>query len=59
MRERGFEQKVLDNEMELAEAHLNLDLEVFRVSARTGEGLDAWLAWLVSRCGGGARPTAS
>lgn len=28
---------------------LNLDLEVFPVSARTGEGMDAWLLWLESR----------
>jgi hydrogenase nickel incorporation protein HypB len=28
---------------------LNLDLEVFRVSARTGEGLDAFVAWLERR----------
>jgi hypothetical protein len=29
MRERGFEHQVLNNEMELAEAHLKLDLEAF------------------------------
>jgi len=28
---------------------LNLDLEIFRLSARTGEGLDAWCAWLADR----------
>ena len=28
---------------------LNLDLEVFRLSARTGEGLDAFAAWLERR----------
>ena len=28
---------------------LNLDLEVFPVSARTGDGLDAWIAWLEGR----------
>jgi len=28
---------------------LNLDLEIFRVSARTGEGLDAWHRWLAGR----------
>jgi hydrogenase nickel incorporation protein HypB len=28
---------------------LNLDLEIFRLSARTGEGMDAWYAWLESR----------
>ena len=28
---------------------LNLDLEVFRVSARTGEGLEAWFRWLDAR----------
>jgi hydrogenase nickel incorporation protein HypB len=27
----------------------NLDLEVFRLSARTGEGIDAWVAWLARR----------
>ena len=28
---------------------LNLDLEVFEVSARTGEGIDGWIAWLERR----------
>jgi len=28
---------------------LNLDLEIFRLSARTGEGFESWLAWLDSR----------
>ncbi len=28
---------------------LNLDLEIFRLSARTGEGLDAWSDWLARR----------
>ncbi len=28
---------------------LNLDLDIFHVSARTGEGLDAWFAWLDDR----------
>lgn len=28
---------------------LNLDLEIMRVSARTGEGLDAWYGWLEQR----------
>ncbi|MBI5479191.1 MAG: hydrogenase nickel incorporation protein HypB [Deltaproteobacteria bacterium] len=28
---------------------LNLDLEVFQVSAKTGAGLDAWLCWLEGR----------
>jgi len=27
----------------------NLDLSVFRLSARTGAGMDGWLAWLESR----------
>ena len=27
----------------------NLDLEVLPVSARTGEGLEAWYAWLAKR----------
>ncbi|MBK6847064.1 MAG: hydrogenase nickel incorporation protein HypB [Proteobacteria bacterium] len=31
---------------------LNLELEVFRVSARTGEGLDAWYQWLAARIEG-------
>ena len=34
---------------ERAARALNLDLEIFRVSARTGEGLDAWYRWLESR----------
>jgi hydrogenase nickel incorporation protein HypB len=40
----------------------NLDLEVFRVSARTGEGIDAWVAWLADRIEkvrGGARHRAT
>ena len=28
---------------------LNLDLEVFPVSARSGEGMDVWLSWLEKR----------
>ncbi len=28
---------------------LNLDLEIFRVSAQTGEGMEAWFAWLEGR----------
>ncbi|PIE17661.1 MAG: hydrogenase accessory protein HypB [Proteobacteria bacterium] len=28
---------------------LNLDLEIFRVSARSGEGLEGWLGWIESR----------
>ena len=28
---------------------LNLDLEVFPLSARSGDGMDAWLAWLEGR----------
>lgn len=28
---------------------LNLDLEIFRLSSRTGDGLDAWLAWIEGR----------
>lgn len=28
---------------------LNLDLEVLRVSARTGEGMEAWYQWLAGR----------
>ena len=28
---------------------LNLDLEVFPLSAKTGAGLDAWLRWLEGR----------
>jgi hydrogenase nickel incorporation protein HypB len=28
---------------------LNLDLEIFPVSAKTGEGLEAWIAWLEAR----------
>lgn len=42
----------VDFDMALAERHsrsLNLDLEVFQVSARTGDGLDAWYGWLASR----------
>ncbi|MBK8481345.1 MAG: hydrogenase nickel incorporation protein HypB [Proteobacteria bacterium] len=31
---------------------LNLDLEVLRLSARTGEGLEAWYAWLAGRIEG-------
>jgi hydrogenase nickel incorporation protein HypB len=27
----------------------NLDLQVFRLSARTGVGLEAWVAWLEGR----------
>jgi hydrogenase nickel incorporation protein HypB len=30
-------------------AALNLDAPVFRLSARTGEGMDRWLAWLEER----------
>jgi len=28
---------------------LNMDLEIFRLSARTGQGLDAWLSWVEGR----------
>jgi len=28
---------------------LNLDLEIFRVSGRTGAGMDAWVTWLEER----------
>lgn len=28
---------------------LNLDLEIFRLSARTGDGLEAWLSWIEGR----------
>ena len=28
---------------------INPDLEVFRLSARTGEGMDAWAGWLRER----------
>jgi hydrogenase nickel incorporation protein HypB len=28
---------------------LNPDLEVLKLSARSGEGLDAWIEWLVRR----------
>ena len=41
----------LDFDIELAEANarrVNPDLLIFRVSARSGEGLPAWLAWLES-----------
>ena len=39
-----------DVERAVADARgLNLDLEVFPVSCRTGEGLDAWLAWFEGR----------
>jgi hydrogenase nickel incorporation protein HypB len=31
---------------------LNLDLEIFRISARTGEGLTPWFAWLTARIKG-------
>ncbi|MCK5800149.1 MAG: hydrogenase nickel incorporation protein HypB [Deltaproteobacteria bacterium] len=37
---------------------LNLDLDIFHLSARTGEGLDAWFAWLddrIARVKGAAR----
>ncbi|MCC6521059.1 MAG: hydrogenase nickel incorporation protein HypB [Polyangiaceae bacterium] len=36
---------------ERAARALNLDLEIFRVSARSGEGLDAWYRWLEARIG--------
>ena len=42
----------LDFDVELAERDaraLNLDLEVLRVSCRSGEGLDAWYAWIEGR----------
>jgi len=42
----------VDFDLERAERDaraLNLDLEIFRVSARTGEGLDAWYDWLAAR----------
>lgn len=28
---------------------LNLDLEIFRLSARTGDGLEAWFSWIEGR----------
>jgi len=31
---------------------VNPDLEVFRLSARTGEGIDEWCGWLADRVGG-------
>jgi len=48
----------LDFDVELCEANarrVNPALEVVRVSAKTGEGFDAWLAWIESR----ARPAAT
>jgi hydrogenase nickel incorporation protein HypB len=33
---------------------INPKLEVLQVSARTGEGMDAWLGWLESELGGGS-----
>jgi len=39
----------VDFSLELAEGHamaLNKDLQIFRVSCRTGEGLEAWYDWL-------------
>jgi len=47
----------LDFDVELCEANarrVNPALEVMRVSAKTGEGFDEWLAWIESR----ARPAA-
>jgi len=42
----------LDFDVELAERDaraLNLDLEVLRVSCRSGEGLEVWYAWIEDR----------
>ena len=39
----------LDFDVDLAEANarrINPELRIFRVSARSGEGLAAWLAWV-------------
>jgi hydrogenase nickel incorporation protein HypB len=44
----------LDFDLERAEhdaSALNLDLEIFRISARRGEGLDPWYRWLEQRIG--------
>ena len=38
-----------DVDLNLYEQNLrrvNPDIEILRVSARTGEGMDAWIAWL-------------
>jgi hydrogenase nickel incorporation protein HypB len=46
--------------VDLCEANarrVNPSVEVLRVSARTGEGMDAWLAWLERRAEA-ARPAA-
>ena len=50
----------LDFDVDLCEANarrVNPSVEVLRVSARTGEGMDAWLAWLERRAEA-ARPAA-
>jgi len=42
----------LDFDAELCEANarrVNPDIEVLRISARSGEGFDAWLAWIEQR----------
>ena len=46
-------QGTLHDYMEKAMAdarRLNRGLEIFAVSAKTGEGLDAWCAWLKEQC---------
>jgi hydrogenase nickel incorporation protein HypB len=46
----------LDFDVDQCEAHarrVNPGIEVLRLSARTGEGMDAWLSWV---CRGTARP---
>ena len=51
----------LDFDVDLCEANarrVNPAVEVLRVSARSGEGFDAWLAWLERRSGA-SRPSAA
>lgn len=43
-----------DVDLDLYETNLrrvNPDIEIIRVSARTGEGLDRWIAWLTTQAG--------
>ncbi len=48
-----------DVDLDLYEANLrrvNPEIEILRVSARTGEGMDAWIAWLRAELGNKTAP---